>query len=159
MLVCGDAGGMEARYGSRHILNDSFMDTSYDVIITATQTLSNGSFGFSSAAGGVGSRADHAYKNKVKKYKDLMAQWNTGGRRFQRFEPVVFETSGFSHPCARSLIWAWEKAATLRNQPRRPQSGALGTRRDLSTVIQYWNAVSIILRAGSDLLVQEPVLT
>ena len=65
ILVCGDGGGMEPRYGGRHTLNDSFMDTSYDVTITATQTLSSGSFGFSSAAGGVGSKADTAYKNKA----------------------------------------------------------------------------------------------
>lgn len=52
------------------------------------------------------------------------------------------------------LVQEWEKQATKRLGPGRLWSPTgSSTRNELSSAIQYWNAVSIILRCGDGLLV------
>jgi hypothetical protein len=155
LLVRNDAGGLETRHSGKHSLDQNFSSTSYDVTVTATQKTSNGTFGACSAAGGAGSAADAAYKAKVRKYKRVFDGVATGTNRRRRFEPLVFESSGLAHRGVQRLARDWESAASERQGTRGRKRLGLCTRRKLSSAVHYWNAVSIIRRAGGGLLVRK----
>ena len=93
--VVRDGGGMEGRYKGRFTSDHAFGECSYDVTVTATQKISNGAFGYSSAAGGAGHAASVAHREKVAKYKDQVAGWSVGRNRFRRVE-LAFESFGFA---------------------------------------------------------------
>ena len=143
-------------------MDHNFHDTSYDVTVVATQKLKDQAYGTTSAAGGAGTEARQAYASKVKKYESVFkgprAQRRVGSglpsQRWRRFEPLVFESSGYAHAAVKSLVCQWEKAARARMSPGRWWSPCgSSTRRQLSTVVHYWNAVSIARRAGVGLRV------
>jgi hypothetical protein len=156
IMVANDSGGLHRRYKGRHSWEENFSHTYYDLTIAATQKLKNGAFGFLSAAGGAGAEADVAYKKKVNKYRSDMASQPMRDRR-GRFEPLVLESSGLAHPGVRRLVSAWQLSAYMRTGSRQLPSLGCSTRRKISATIHYWNAVSIIRRAGSGLLLRASI--
>ena len=152
-----DGAGMEGRYKGRFTSDHAFGECSYDVTVTATQKISNGAFGYSSAAGGAGHAASVAHREKVAKYKDQVAGWSVGRNRFRRFEPLAFESSGFARGNVRAIVRDWELVAASRLKPRLDLPPGLSTRREISAAIHYWNAVAVIVRVGDGLLVEKPL--
>ena len=69
--------------------------------------------------------------------------------RHRRFVPLVFESSGYARGNVRALFKKWSKIAEKRLGPERfaAHEGS-STRRTCSTIIQFWNAVSVVARVG-----------
>ena len=91
----------------------------------------------------------------IGKYKNLFEESLVGLNRRLRFEPLAFESSGLAHPAVQRLVRSWENAAKSRLKSRTTSRSGFCTRHKLSSTIHYWNAVSIIRRAGSGLRIRK----
>ncbi len=67
--------------------------------------------------------------------------------RHTKLVVLAFESSGWTDFTVQKLVNVWEQQASRRLGPdrRRSQAGS-STRHELSSEIQYWNSVSLILR-------------
>ena len=76
--------------------------------------------------------------------------------RRTKFVVLAFESSGWTDPTVQKLVNVWEQQASRRLGPDRRWSPAgSSTRHKLSSEIQYWNSVSLILRLDAALLVSK----
>ena len=107
-LTVQDGGGREERYGNRYNRDKHFTETSYDITVAETHQTRTANNATSTA----GTNAAAKYQQKVQKYSKILAEMRTRGVTSKRFEPVVFESSGFTHVGARRLITDWTKQAT-----------------------------------------------
>ena len=136
-----------------------FEETSYDITITATHKSKTGTpAGVSSAATKAGAEGVKATRAKEKKYEELRLPLLEGARGRRRFEPLVFESSGYTMGDTTKLIKRWAKMADERVGVGRRgalhgASRFLRARAEIGSTIQRWNAVSIMLRADPGLLV------
>ena len=150
-LLLRDDGGRQGSAAEAHRARDrAFIETAYDVTITATQKSTTGNgppCGAAAAAGGAGHEVRAAYKAKRDKYSALMNRYKRLNIRNRRFEALAFESSGLAHPKAVQLIKNWEKLVLIRLGPERFaawQGRRHRTRIAISTTIHYWNSVAII---------------
>ena len=91
------------------------------------------------------------YNKKVSKYQPLADKLKKRGLLQQRrFVPLVFESTGYAKGNVRALFKKWTKLAKQRLGPERFDEVCEGssTRRTCSTVIHFWNAISVIARVG-----------
>ena len=164
-----EVGGAASQLALQAGMNN-IRETAYDVTVTASQHISNGLFGYSIAAGGPGTEARKAANKKIKDY-NIMVRTATPEAlipehgRSLRFQPLAFESSGFTAPAVRALIQKWEVCANQRLGPGRDGSrherdghkvlSRSSTRLALSSVIHYWNSVCLVLRGADSLRVRK----
>ena len=80
----------------------------YDVTIAATQTYYNGQYGHHTATQGPGTQAAAATTEKIKKYKEKLANIRPETNHRTKFEVLAFESSGWTDGRVKSLVAAWE---------------------------------------------------
>jgi hypothetical protein len=160
LLILNDAGGADPRYGMRYNPDQNFQETSYDVTVTNTLEFDNesGCYGGYAAKWGPGAKAKKTMKAKVKKYKELFERCQQITNRKRRFEPLVWESTGFSLKNVHTLIRDWGAAAGARlGAGRLGGTYASRVKRMNSTAIHFYNSVSIILRAQGNLRVRKSI--
>lgn len=155
LLIMNDGGGAQQGAQQRHYADSRFRNTSYDVTIAATQKIENGQFGYSTAAHGPGTEVKKLAAAKHAKYKTTTAQSLPESDRRTRFAVLGFESSGYAGSTVRALVAGWETQAERRMGPGRYTLSGSCTRNELSSVIHYWNSVSMILRCDDGLLVRK----
>jgi hypothetical protein len=146
----GEVCGIDEEQVRQHGRDKNFEDTHYDVTITATHTENRSDSGQPPAAGDM---ADRASDDKKAKYQRLFQEARPVTNRRAFFQPLAIETIGLVHPRFISVINKWEALARKRLGPERLEKTSSGhsTRRRLSTIVHYWNSVSMIRRCGESL--------
>ena len=142
--------------GAAPSADTAFKDVAYDVTIAATQTFNNGQYGHSIATRGPGTEAKAAIESKIAGYRAALADVQPLTNRRTKFVVLAFESSGWTDSTVQRLVNTWEQQASRRLGPDRRWSPAgSSTRHELSSEIQYWNSVSLILRLGEALWVSK----
>ena len=142
--------------GAAPSADTAFKDVAYDVTIAATQTFNNGQYGHSIATRGPGTEAKAAIESKIAGYRAALADVQPLTNRRTKFVVLAFESSGWTDSTVQRLVNTWEQQASRCLGPDRRWSPAgSSTRHELSSEIQYWNSVSLILRLGEALWVSK----
>ncbi len=128
--------------GAAPSADTAFKDVAYDVTIAATQIFNNGQYGHSIATRGLGTEAKAAIESKIAGYRAAVQPLTN---RRTKFVALAFESSGWTDPTVQKLVNVWEQQASRRLGPDWRWSSS--TRHELSSEIQYWNLVSVILIA------------
>jgi hypothetical protein len=159
-LAVAGAGAVAEQ--ARHAVGDAnFRDVAYDVTIVATQKISCNQFGYLIATTGVGAEARKATRDKKRKFRDnvrRLEQWGGPGPRAEsrlRFQPLAFESSGYTAPPVKALLDEWGRMADKRLGPGRSAPARSCAQHQCSSAIHYWNSVCLILRSGDGLLVEK----